>query len=334
VVFVEGEKQTAGLIIGKFMPPHKGHKHLIDFARQRVDKLTVLVCSLKSEPMLGELRYGWMREMFPEVNVLHVTDENPSEPHQHPDFWRIWHDTIYRALPQGADYLFAGEDYGIKLAEVLGMKFVPLERGREKVKISATQIREAPMKYWDYILPKARPYFAKKVCIFGPESTGKSTLAEKLAEHYNTVFVPEYARDYLRKNKDEQCYYDDISRIAKGHMASEDALVKKANRILFCDTDLITTVMWSKVLFGKCPEWIENEADNRQYDLYLLTDIDVPWIEDKQRYLPNQRKEFLDMCIRELEKRGRKYVLINGSWNGRLEKAIQEIDKLIGNYKL
>jgi NadR type nicotinamide-nucleotide adenylyltransferase len=115
---------STGLIIGKFMPLHRGHLYLIGYARARVDDLTVLVCSLIREPIPGELRYRWVRDLYPEVNVQHLTDENLSYPEEHPDFWNIWRRTIRRFVPTGPDFVFTSETYGDKLAEILGAAHV------------------------------------------------------------------------------------------------------------------------------------------------------------------------------------------------------------------
>lgn len=315
-----------GLIIGKFMPPHQGHRYLVDFARDYCDKLTVMVCSIEKEPIDGKLRYEWMKESFPDVNVIHHSAEIPQEPKDHENFWQIWHDAIYKMIPEGADYLFASENYGIKLAEVLGMKYIPATR--DVIPISGTEIRANSMKHWDCILPAARSYFLKKVCIFGPESTGKTTMAKNLASYFKTAAVPEYARGLLEL-KGGKCDYEDIELIAKGQIASEKALARQANKILFCDTDVLTTEIWSNILFKKCPEWIKAEADRRDYDLYLLMDTNVPFVPDSQRYLPNERQLSLERCIEELEKKGRKYVLISGTWEERMKKAVNEVEKLI-----
>jgi len=316
------------MILGKFMPPHRGHRYLVDFARSYVQHLTVLVCSIESEPIPGELRFAWVRELFPYVEVLHVTDENPQEPVDHPDFWRIWRETIARAMPRLPGCVFTSESYGEKLAEVLGARHVLVDPGRELVPISASRIREDPLGNWRYIPECVRPYFARRVCIFGPESTGKSTLVRDLARHYDTVFAGEYARPLLAP-KDGVCHPEDIPLIARGQAASEDALMRQANRVLFCDTDLLTTTIWSEVLFGDCPEWIRAEAERREYDLYLLTDIDVPWVDDAQRYLPNEREAFMESCVLALESRGRPYRRIRGSWDARMESACAAVDELL-----
>jgi HTH-type transcriptional regulator, transcriptional repressor of NAD biosynthesis genes len=320
-------KKTNGMLLGKFMPPHLGHVYLVEFARNYVDNLTVVVGSIAAEPITGELRYRWMRELFADVNVVHLTDENPQQPSEHPDFWQIWHDSLRRILPVQPDYVFASEDYGWKLAEVLGAQFVPVDRERAIVPISASAIRNDPWQYWQYLPICVRPYYARRVCIFGPESTGKSRLAKDLAEYFNTVRVTEYARTLL-ETQQGSIAASDIDRIARGQLASEDALVKQANRVLFCDTDLLTTVIWSETLFGDCPDWIRALADQRKYDLYLLTDIDTPWVSDPVRYLPQQREIFYQRCQQELESRALPYVKISGNWSERFRAAINAVEQL------
>lgn len=324
---IEDEKRMkTGLVLGRFLPPHLGHQYLFDFAQNYVDELLLIVGTRPTDSIAGELRLSWIREMAPNARVIHVNDENPEE--SHPQYWQIWEQTLRTALPYIPDYIFASEDYGWKLAELLGMQYIPVNHSRTLVPISATLLRSDPLKYWQYIPPVVRPYFVKRVCIYGPESTGKSTLTIDLARHFQTVFVEEYARGLL-DFKNGRCDYDDIEKIALGHRASEQALARQANRILFSDTDLLTTTVWSNVLFGTCPAWIYAAADATNYDLYLVTDIDVPWVDDNQRYLSDIRQEFLDLCIQALEQRNRPYILISGTWDQRLSKAIQAVEKLL-----
>lgn len=314
-----------GLVLGRFIPPHLGHQYLIDFAKDYVDELLLVVGTRATDAIAGELRLAWVKEMAPRARVIHVIDENPEE--THPEFWQVWIRTLHTALPYIPDYLFASEDYGWKLAELLGIEYVPVNHARTLVPISAMQLRSDPLKYWRFIPPMVRPYFVKRVCIYGPESTGKSTLAIDLARHFQTVFVEEYARGLLEP-KNGVADYEDIEKIARGQLASEKALARQANRILFCDTDVLTTTIWSNVLFGTCPQWVLEAANATTYDLYLVTDIDVPWVDDQQRYLSERRQEFLDRCIQALELRKRPYVMISGAWDQRLAKAIRAVEKL------
>jgi NadR type nicotinamide-nucleotide adenylyltransferase len=316
------------MVLGKFMPPHLGHVYLVEFAHNYVEQLTVVVGTLRSEPIPGELRFRWMRELFPNDNVVHHTDENPQEPKDHPDFWRIWHDSLMRVLPGRPDFVFASEDYGVKLAEVLGARFVPVDKARGVMPVSGSAVRRDPLGHWKYLPRCVRPYYVKRVCVFGPESTGKSTLTRRLAEHFQTVAVPEYARTLLEAQSG-QLSADDIPRIARGQIASEEALARSSNRVLICDTDVLTTTIWSEMLYGTCPSWVRDEAERRRYDLYLLTDVDVPWVLDPVRYLPDNRADFLRVCEEQLRQRGRPYVKLSGSWEKRFEDACRAVEALL-----
>ena len=315
------------------MPPHLGHLYLFDFSKSYVDELAIVVETERDQPIPGPLRYSWVREMFPDANVLHLTDENPQDPTEHPDFWKIWKASLKRILPFSPDYLFASEDYGWKLAEVMGAKFIPVDIDRFIMPVSGTAVRDDPLGHWKYIPRIARPYFCKRVCVFGPESTGKSTLCKQRAEHFDTVFVPEYARTHIEAHTahaERELSLEDIPLIARGQMATEDAIAFNANQILFCDTDLISTTIWSDWLFKTCPGWISDEADRRTYDLYLVTDVDVPWVDDVVRYLPQERRSFLDRCVNELEKRNREFVLLSGDWQTRFDTAVTAVKRLLG----
>lgn len=320
------------MILGKFMPPHSGHQWLIEFARAYTENLTVLVCSLDTEPIPGDLRFQWVREMCPSVRCVHVTEDLPQEPGDHPDFWAIWKDAVERHVGHTIDYVFASEDYGWKLAEVLNAQYVPVDHARQIMPVSGSAIRQSPMRYWGFLPEPVRPYYLKRVCVFGPESTGKSTLAQHLAEHYNTSFAWEYARPLL-DFKDGQADFKDIENIARGQLATEAALSRFANRVLICDTDLLTTSIWSDVLFKQCPAWITQAAQAQHYDLTLLLDIDVPWVDDNQRFFsePKDRQAFFDRCRTALEQSGRRYSVLSGSWQDRERLAIQLIDALIAN---
>jgi len=321
-------KPGRGLILGKFMPPHLGHAYLVDFARSYVERVTVVVGSLDREPIPGQLRYAWVREMFPGANVVHLTEELPQEPSEHAEFWRLWRESLRRVHPEPIDFVFASEPYGLELAEVLGAAYVPVDHARELVPVSGTAIREDPMGNWRFIPPCVRPYFVKRVVLFGPESTGKSVLAKRVAEQFGTVYASEYARPLLEL-QDNRCDYEDIERIARGHLASEEALARQANRVLISDTDMLTTTVWSEALFGRCPAWLKEEAPRRRYDLTLLCDIDSPWHDDGTRFFPNDREAFMERCVKALEAADRPYVKIGGTWEQRFSKACEVVDALI-----
>ncbi len=317
-----------GMLLGKFLPPHLGHVYLADFARRFVDDLTIVVGSLSSEPIPGKLRFAWMQSLFPHVRVVHLDEELPQEPAEHPDFWNIWRNALTAILPHSPDVVFASESYGHKLAEVLGARFIPVDPGRHIRSVSGTAVRGNPFEFWDLIPPPVRAWYVRRVCIFGPESTGKSTLTRNLAAHFETLAIPEYARTLL-ESKGGHLDEADLPDIARGQIASEDSLAPSANKILFADTDALSTTIWSDFLYHRTDPWLQTEAERRDYDLYLLTDADVPWVRDSVRYLPDDRTNFFRKCEEALQARGRRYIKVSGSWDQRFETAVRACSELM-----
>ncbi|WP_435414444.1 AAA family ATPase [Polaribacter aestuariivivens] len=172
-----------------------------------------------------------------------------------------------------------------------------------------------------------------KVVLFGPESSGKTTLSRHLARHYNTVWAPEFAREYLQNkwnNERKTCEKDDLLPIAAGQMELENSLAKKADKILICDTDLLETKVYSEEFYGGFVDDNLNEAANKNnYDLYLLTYIDTPWEEDDLRDRPDQRLEMFNAFENALKKHNKNYILLKGDKETRLKTATKAIDKIL-----
>ncbi len=173
-----------------------------------------------------------------------------------------------------------------------------------------------------------------KVVIYGPESTGKTTLAKELAIHYKTEWVPEYAREYLQEKWDREqktCEPEDLLPIAEGQMRLENKLAKAADKILICDTDLLETKVYSEAYYvGSCDPVLEKFALLNQYDLYLLTDIDIPWEKDDLRDKPYERERMFEYFKKALEENNREFVILSGDKPTRFKTAISHIDKLLG----
>ena len=319
-------RARTGLILGKFMPPHRGHLHLVDAALRSVDELTILVCSLRREPIPGALRFDWIRELVPGARVVHLTDENPSYPHEHPRFWEMWTESVRRILPHGPDVLFTSESYGDELARRLGARHVAVDIPRSAVPVSGTAIRDEPLKHWDFIPEPVRPYFARRVVVTGSESTGKTTLAARLAAHLGTVWTPEYARGYLDA-KPTPLDPSDIEPIARGQRALEEDAARRANRVLIQDTDVLSTCVYAEHYNGTCPPSVRRAM--RPPDLYLLLGIDVPWVPDPQRDRGHMREHMHALFRDAVRASGAPYVEITGDWEERFRRAVAAVEGLL-----
>jgi NadR type nicotinamide-nucleotide adenylyltransferase len=168
----------------------------------------------------------------------------------------------------------------------------------------------------------------KRILILGPESTGKSTLAEDLANHFGEPWVPEFAREYLEKI-DRTYQFEDLVEIGKGQVAIEDQLAENANKFLFCDTDLRVIHIWSEHRFGKTDTWVLEEIMRRKYDLILLTDTDLPWTPDPLREYPEleMRQYFFKKYLQLAQESGFPYLIVSGNRETRLKTAVKVVDK-------
>ncbi|MBN8824578.1 MULTISPECIES: AAA family ATPase [unclassified Spirosoma] len=317
-----------GLVFGKFMPVHQGHLALIDFARRQCDHLIVSMTVTPDDVISPDLRLRWLTELlapYPTIEVVAESDDfhDPTLP-----LWeatKLWAAFIKRRFPT-VSVFFSSESYAIPLAHHSGLTHVAFDPPRQQVPISATLIRQQPARYWAYIPEVVRPYFVKKVCLFGPESVGKTTLAQQLATAYQTTFVPEMARQFISSN---QFMVDDIIRIGYAQTEAVQTAERVANRILFCDTDLITTQIYSEIYFQYVPPILYELEQQVYYDHYLLLDIDVPWVADALRDQGHRRSEMLSRFREALERRKIVYELVGGGYDERYAACKKSSESLL-----
>lgn len=336
---------TTGLILGKFLPPHRGHEYLVNFAAGFADAITVHVCATPAEPIPGALRYEWMRETFAgRPNLTVVYNPLPQTPQDDPlNFWRLWRDSLLSRQPnnQPPDFVFASEPYGFELARTLGAQYIPVDPPRSRFPVSGTAVRADPLREWEYLLPATRPYFARRVAVVGAESSGKSTLTAALAAHFGTTFAPEYARTYL-----EALPPDELARLyapggfdaeamrhfVRGQAASVEAMARQCNRVVFSDTKAVVTALWCRHFLGDVPAFVSEQARAQHFDLYLLTAATQEWAREEQRVQPDfsDRLRFEEECGAMLEEHGCPFVRLSGTWAEREEQAVAAVKVLLG----
>lgn len=329
--------RVTGLVLGKFLPLHKGHVALIEFALKHCEKLIVLLCSTDSEAIDGKTRLKWLLDFAannPGLAIEHLeydADILPNTSVSSREVSKLWAVKLKELFPE-VDIVFSSELYGDYLSEYLLVEHKCFDIERSQVRISASAILKNTLGEWEYIAETAKPFFVKKIVLLGSESTGKSTLAERLAKAFETVHVPEMARDIIGTTK--EVVYDDLIKIASLHAQTILDYTKKANRILVCDTDVNITASYSEYLFKKAlhvPDWIKiaNKAD-----LYIFLDTDCPFIQDGTRLSEAERNDLSEQHKQHLNNAGINYHLITGNWVERFEQAKQLIVKTFYNAPL
>jgi HTH-type transcriptional regulator, transcriptional repressor of NAD biosynthesis genes len=313
-----------GLVIGKFLPVHKGHLALIGFAAAHCDELIVSMSRRVDDSIDPELRLSWLKEIYrndPAIRVEMIDDNFDDEDASWPVRTKKWAEVISKVYPR-IDVVVSSEEYGPYFAKNLGAESIVFDQLRNRVPVSATLIRSQPLRYWEFIPDVVKPYFLKKICFYGPESTGKTVMTQRMASMFNTVSVPEVAREFLITNSFTA---EDIIAIGKAHDERILAKTKEANKILFVDTDAITTQIYSAHYLNVVPEILLEFERQTRFDHYFLFDIDVPWVADGLRDLGDRREEMFGRFKRALEDRKVEYTLVGGDWEKRKRTIIEKL---------
>ena len=326
---------TLGLVVGKFYPPHHGHKHLIDTARQQVDELIVMLAAHPSQTIPGEVRFAWLREIHPDCDVRLVVDELEDDSQQ-------WADFTLEYLGRAPDIVFSSENYGPIYSSLMGSRHVMVDQLRNTVPISGTQIRTDPLLYLHHLEPCVRAWFVKRVVLVGAESTGKTTLAQQLAEHFQTIWVPEYGREHWEQKVSRltspeaspSWSSEEFIHIAQEQQRREDLSARQCNRILFCDTNAFATGTWYERYFHARHALVDAIGQQSKADLYLLTAPDVPFVQDGFRdgqHIRNWMHDRFTEQLTDLYQRDPavRIVQIHGSYEQRLAAAIAAVDRML-----
>jgi HTH-type transcriptional regulator, transcriptional repressor of NAD biosynthesis genes len=325
-----GHAVTTGFIVGKFYPPHRGHKHLIDVARAQVDHLIVMIAHHPSQRIPGEVRAAWLREIHPDCDLRLVPDELEDDSQQWADFTRAY-------LGFAPDVVFSSEDYGPRFAALMGSRHVMVDRPRAAVPISATRIRQDPLAHLAMLEPCVRAWFVLRVVMIGAESTGKTTLTEALAAHFGTSCVLEYGREHWERKVAGLTMTDPLPSwsseefvaIATEQQRREDLAARSANRVLFCDTNAFATGTWHERYYGTRDPRVDLIGARDRVDLYVLTAPDVPFVQDGFRDGEQIRTWMHERFAAQLTAQHAPHLLLDGPHQGRLARAVAAVTQLI-----
>ncbi|MGY2892593.1 AAA family ATPase [Deinococcus sp. UYEF24] len=310
-----------GLIVGKFAPLHAGHELLIRAALVECERVSVWCYARPDFPaMPSPVRRNWLRQVFPAhlFPQLTLLPEAPNPPLDgeadsvHQGYCKMVLDG-WNVRP---DAVFTSEDYGEGFAAALGATHRLIDRGRIQVPVSGTALRQDIHGLRRFLNPLVYAHFVKRVVILGAESTGKSTLAAALAEHFGTAYVREYGRDVYER-EDGKLGPEHFLEIALGHRALEDEAAGsgRADRFLFSDTDAATTLMWSYLLTGRAlPELhVLADACKFRYTHAFVCTPDTPFEQDGWRSNKAVREVQQAHILQDLNTRGVPYTLVRGS---------------------
>lgn len=339
------KKHRNGLIVGKFSPLHKGHELLIKRAFDECE--TVYIFSYYTPEFAGceaHRRERWLRTLFPAAKIFVLDDDyvrkrfniplpanaaNDLEERRFVGF--LWLNLVNEPL----DAVYTSENYGAGYAKELSRYFefytdfppvrhVLVDLKRAAVSISGTQIRKDVHRWKEFLSPFVYASFVERICFLGGESSGKSTLTARLAQEFSTEFVAEYGRT-LSEEKDNNLIYEDLLKIAKTHIALEESAAMRADKYLFIDTSPLTTLFYSRHLFGKAdPElqWLSH----RQYDRTFLLAADFEFVQDGTREGNNLRERQHEWYLKMLAERKVPYILLEGDLETRVEKVKTVLD--------
>ncbi|MGN7965830.1 AAA family ATPase [Microbacterium sp. 22179] len=279
-------REGHGLVIGKFYPFHSGHSHLIREAERRSERVTVQVLGASVESIPLETRADWIRESHPGARVVAAMDDAPV------DFgsdaaWREHLAVIESLLDGPVDTVYSCDAYGGELAQRLGAHWVRIDEGRRINPVSGTAIRADPAALWHELAPAVRASLTPRVVVLGAESTGSTTLAEALAAHLGTLWVPEYGREHseVREGGLEAPWRsDEFDLIVDRQIALEERALRRVPRpVLVCDTDVLATALWHERYVGTVAERLHRAADGHRPLLYVLTGDEIPFEQDGMR---------------------------------------------------
>lgn len=320
-----------GFVLGKFCPFHRGHQLLVEAALRECGRVTLLVypCSFYHIPL--SVRANWIRNLYPEVEVIEGWG-GPESTGNTPEIMREQEAFIKRMLgSRKITHFFSSEFYGEHVSRALGAIDRRVDEARKAIPISGTDIRTAPFQNRKFVSPVVYRDLIVKVVFLGSVSTGKSTLAEKLACRHSTAFVPEYGREYWETHQVERrLTLEQLEEIGDGHLMREESAFLESDKVCFIDTNAMTTRMFAMDYHGTSTKRLDALADAcaARYDLFFLCGDDIPYADTWDRSGDVKRHEFQSRIIADLEARHIPYIPLRGS----LDERMATVDHVLSAY--
>lgn len=318
-------------VFGKFLPFHKGHEAMINFALTKCDFLTVLVCCSDKERIPDTLRKAWIEKAFEKEKNIEIRTFNyleselPNTSTSSESVSKIWADVFKKQLP---DYslLITSEEYGNFVAAFMNIQHIAFDIPKKLYPVSATAVRNDVFSNWQYVPDSVKPDLLLKVVILGTECTGKTTLTEKLAKYFNCSFVSEAGRDIIANSN--TFTFDDLYLVATEHAKRIEKSILADSPLLIIDTNIHTTKSYSLFTFEKELEVSTDVYNSNKADLYLYLNNDVEYLQDGTR-LNEVERNLLDFSHRKvLKDHNIEIIEVTGDWDERFEKAVEHINKL------
>lgn len=323
-----------GLTLGKFAPLHKGHQYVIETAIDEMDHVIVIIYNCPDIPSCPplDIRAKWIRDLYPNVEVIQAWD-GPMEVGDTPEIKKRHEDYILKVLSdREITHFYSSEFYGDHVSKALGAINRQVDATRSVYPISGTQIRQDTFAYRKYLHPSIYRDLITNVVFLGAPSTGKTTIAERMAKEYSTVWMPEYGREYWEIHQiGRRLTLEQLAEIAEGHLSREEDLLYEANKYLFTDTNAITTYMFSLYYHGTAHERLKVLAKSieSRYDLVFVCDVDIPYDDTWDRSGDTNRKVFQEQIIADLKTRKTPYLLLRGT----IEERTEYVKKKLIAYK-
>lgn len=322
-----------GLTLGKFAPFHKGHQLLIETALAEMDEVIVIIYDspeITTVPL--NIRAGWIRRIYPDVQVIEAWD-GPTEVGESPEIKKKHEDYILnRLMLRNITHFYSSEFYGDHMSLALRATNRIVDDARKTVPISGTEIRRNPFAFRKYLHPWVYRDLITNVVFLGAPSTGKTTMASRLAQEYDTVWMPEYGRAYWERHQvGRRLSLEQLVEIAEEHLKHEEELLYQANQYLFTDTNAITTCMFSLYYHGiAAPRLVElaKQAISR-YDLVFVCDADIPYDDTWDRSGDTNRLVFQKQIIGDLIVRKLPFFVLQGD----IEMRIQYVKRVLDRYR-